>query len=116
MGADPNPQVTGLEELVAKVNYFVGSDPKDWHTGIPTFAKVSYADVYPGVDLIYYGNQGKLEYDFVVAPGADPKVIKLRIYSDSSDSTFTFFTAASQIGGIDQNGIDNLRFARIISS
>ena len=78
MGADPKPQVTGLEKLVAKANYFVGSDPKDWHTGIPTFAKVRYADVYPGVDLIYYGNQGKLEYDFVVAPGADPKVIKLR--------------------------------------
>ena len=77
MGGHPRPQVTGLEGLSGKVNYFVGNDPKNWHTGIPTFAKVRYADVYPGVDLIYYGNQGKLEYDFVVAPGANPKVIRL---------------------------------------
>ncbi len=78
MGANPRPQVTGLEELPGKVNYFIGNDPKNWHTGIPTFAKVNYQDVYPGVDLIYYHNQGKLEYDFVVAPGVDPKVIRLR--------------------------------------
>ncbi len=78
VGANQRPHVTGLEELSGKVNYFVGNDPKNWHTGIPTFAKVRYAEVYPGVDLIYYGNQGKLEYDFVVAPGANPKVIRLR--------------------------------------
>ena len=81
MGTNPRPQVTGLEELSGKVNYFIGSDPKNWHTGIPTFTKVQYKEVYPGVDLIYYGNQGKLEYDFVVAPGADPKVIRFRFES-----------------------------------
>ena len=47
-------------------------DPGRWHSGIPTYAKVRYAEVYPGTDLVYYGNQGRLEYDFVVRPGADP--------------------------------------------
>jgi len=76
-GANLHPKITGLEES-GKVNYFIGNDPKNWRTGIPTFKKVRYKDVYPGVDLIYYGNQGKLEYDFVVAPGTDPQIIRLR--------------------------------------
>ena len=77
VGTNPNPQVAGLEELPGKVNYFRGSDPQKWRTDIPTYAKVKYQDVYPGVDLVYYGNQRQLEYDFVVAPGADPKTIRL---------------------------------------
>ena len=56
----------------------LGNDPAKWHTSVPTYARVRYAGVYPGVDLIYYGNQRQLEYDFVVAPGADPKPIRLR--------------------------------------
>jgi len=75
--ANSAPQVLGLEELPGRVNYFIGSNPAEWHTNIPTYAKVTYREVYPGVDLIYYGNQGQLEYDFVVAPGADPTVIAL---------------------------------------
>jgi len=72
VGANPHAKVIGLEELPGKSNYFTGNDPKKWRTDVPTYAKVKYRDVYPGVDLIYYGNHGQLEYDFVVAPGADP--------------------------------------------
>lgn len=66
-----------MEELPGKSNYFIGNDSKKWRTDIPTYAKVKYQDVYPGVDLVYYGNQRQLEYDFVVAPGGDPKAIKI---------------------------------------
>ena len=76
-GANPEPQVTGLEPLPGRVNYFLGNDPKHWHTNIPTYAKVQYEQVYPGVSMVYYGNQQQLEYDFVVAPGADPNLIQL---------------------------------------
>jgi hypothetical protein len=80
LGANPAAKVTGAEELPGKANYFIGNDPKKWHTSVPTYAKVNYKDVYPGVDLLYYGNQsGQLEYDFVVAPGADPGAIALDV-------------------------------------
>lgn len=72
-------QAEGLNELPGKTNYFLGRDPKNWHQHIPTFAKVRYKDVYPGIDLVYYGNDGKMEYDFVLHPGADPRVIDLKI-------------------------------------
>ena len=77
--ANPQPQVTGLEELSGKVNYFMGNDPKKWRGDISTYARVQYRDVYPGVNLVFYGNQRQLEYDFIVAPGADPAAIMLGI-------------------------------------
>ena len=73
------PQVTGMEELLGKSNYFRGSDPRKWRTNVPTYAKVKYAGVYPGVDLVYYGSQGQLECDFIVAPGANPHAIALSL-------------------------------------
>src|SRR5580658_2318678 len=79
LGSDPGTDITGLGELRGKSNYFIGNDPTKWHTGIPTYGKVSYKNVYPGIDLVYYGNQRQLEYDFVVAPGANPNAIKLKI-------------------------------------
>ena len=78
LGANPDPQVVGLDELPGRVNYFIGNDPQNWRTGIPTYTRVRYQDVYPGVDLVYYGNQRQLEYDLVVAPGADSNAIQLR--------------------------------------
>ena len=63
--------------LEAKTNYFIGNDPAAWHTDVPNFGRVRYTDVYPGVDLVYYGNGGGLEYDFVVAPGANPDVVAM---------------------------------------
>jgi len=76
-GSLPSPEVVGLDALPGKVNYFLGNDPRQWHTNIPTYAKVKYRNVYPGIDLIFYGHGRELEYDFVVAPGADPELIHL---------------------------------------
>ena len=75
--AAPGAPVTGLEELPGKANYFIGNDPAKWRSNVPTYAKVRYREVYPGIDLVYYGNQRQLEYDFVVAPGANPQRIGL---------------------------------------
>jgi len=77
--ADANEKlsVSGSGELPGKINYFIGKDPSRWRTNIPTYSKVRYAAVYPGIDLVYYGNDGRLEYDFVVSPGADPGTIHL---------------------------------------
>src|SRR5687767_13796804 len=66
-GASPDPSVGGLEELPGRVNYFVGADPSAWRVNVPVYGKVHYAGVSPGVDLVYYGNQRQLEYDFHVA-------------------------------------------------
>jgi len=71
------PQADGLDELPGKANYFIGNDPKKWRSNVPTYAKVKYRDIYPGVDLVYYSNQRQLEYDFIVAPGADPHSVAL---------------------------------------
>jgi hypothetical protein len=79
VGADRPANVEGLEGLPGTVNYFLGNDPARWRTGVPTFARVKFHGVYPGIDLVYYGNQGRLEYDFLVAPGADPRAIHLRL-------------------------------------
>ncbi len=78
VGAKHALDVTGLDQLPGTANYFLGNDPAQWHSGVPTYAKVKYTGVYPGIDLIYYGNQRQLEYDFVVAPGANPKRIRLQ--------------------------------------
>jgi hypothetical protein len=76
-GANRATHVAGMDQLPGTANYFIGNDPAKWHSGVPTFAKVRYAGVYPGIDLIYYGNQRQLEYDFIVAPGASAKPIRL---------------------------------------
>ncbi len=97
-GTNSSARVSGVSPLPGKSNYFIGDDPSKWRQNIPQFARVQYESVYPGVDLVYYGNQGQLEYDFRVSPGADPNQIVLdfkgasaRIVSgnasaDSSDS------------------------------
>src|SRR5437899_8713458 len=77
IGANRDPKVIGLDELSGRSNYFIGSDPHKWRRDVPNFARVEYQAVYPGVDLIYYGTQGKLEYDFLVSPGGDTTAITL---------------------------------------
>jgi uncharacterized protein (TIGR03437 family) len=79
IGANPKANAVGLAQQAGVVSYFIGNDPKQWRSGIPTYGKVAYREVYPGVDLVFYGNQRQLEYDFVVAPGADPGRIAWRI-------------------------------------
>ena len=78
-GANLAAQITGGDLLPGKVNYFIGNNPKDWRTDVPSYARVKYEGIYPGVDLVFYGNQRRLEYDFVVAPGADPRAIELNL-------------------------------------
>jgi hypothetical protein len=78
VGANSAAEPTGDVQLPGKSNYFIGNDPAQWHRDIPQFARVRYRNVYPGVDLVYYGNQGRLEYDFEVAPGSDPRLIALK--------------------------------------
>src|SRR5581483_576828 len=79
-GATATSQLSGFEPLPGKSNYFIGNDPAKWRTGIPQFARVRYASVYPGIDLVFYGNQGHLEYDFQVAPGADPSQAEVEFH------------------------------------
>lgn len=74
--ANATPEVSGTDELQGKVQYFVGNDPHRWRTNIVTYGKVTYHSVYPGIDVVYYGNQRQLEYDFLLAPGADPNRIR----------------------------------------
>jgi uncharacterized repeat protein (TIGR01451 family) len=76
-GAANTTRVSGLDELQGKVNYLIGNKTERWRTNIPTYARVRYEQIYPGVDLVYYGNQRQLEYDFVVAPNASFKQIRL---------------------------------------
>jgi CSLREA domain-containing protein len=102
LDANPNPQVVGVDELPGKINYFTGNNPTQWRTNVPTYAKVKYENVYPGVDLVYYGNQRQLEYDFIVAPGVDPQVIQLSLQDENGQALTT---------DIDANGDLILRLA-----
>ena len=77
LGAHRSPRATGLEPLRRRTHYFLGNDPAAWRTNVPHFRRVRYDEVYPGIDLDYYYRDGELEYDFIVAPGADPATIRL---------------------------------------
>jgi YD repeat-containing protein len=101
-GSYSSPKIRALDQLPGKANYFIGRDPGGWRTGIPTFEKVEYSNVYPGIDLIYYGKQGQLEFDYAVAPGADPNLIRLHFDSPgplsiSKDGKLKVATAKSSI-------------------
>jgi hypothetical protein len=77
VGANPAANMTGREELPGKSSYFLGGDSKKWRTDISTFSKVQYENIYPGIDLVYHGTQGQLEYDFVLHPGTSPATIAI---------------------------------------
>jgi len=76
-GASLPEQITGLEPLAGTSNYFTRADPSQWRADIHSYAKVQYRHVYPGIDLVFHGARRQLEYDFIVAPGADPGRIRL---------------------------------------
>jgi Beta-propeller repeat len=83
LGVNPKATIGGEDELPGKSNYFIGNDPKKWRTAVPNYARVKYSEIYPGVNLVYYGNQsGQLEYDFQVAPGADPSAITFDVAAE----------------------------------
>jgi hypothetical protein len=71
------PRIEALDPVPTRTDYFVGSRDR-WRSNVPSFARVRYAAVYPGIDIVYYGNRSQLEYDFVLAPGADPRAIRMR--------------------------------------
>ena len=79
LGANATPQVEGQEELPGRVNYFIGNNPEKWRRNILTYKKAYFKDIYPGIDVVYYGNQRELEYDFVVDAGANPKLIRFSV-------------------------------------
>jgi uncharacterized repeat protein (TIGR01451 family) len=79
LGANAAPQMTGADEMPGKVNYLIGNNQSAWHTGVALFGQVKTEQVYPGVDLLFHGDQQQLEYDFVVAPGADASRVAFKI-------------------------------------
>jgi len=76
-GSNPNARLTATDLLPGKSNYFLGNDPAKWRSGVPQFARVGYENIYPGINLVFYGNQGQLEYDFQISPGANPAQAEL---------------------------------------
>ncbi|MCH9031770.1 MAG: SBBP repeat-containing protein, partial [candidate division Zixibacteria bacterium] len=84
MGANPNPRMIGVEMLNYKCNYFIGNDPNEWHTDVPNYSAVLYEQIYDGINLKYYGDGKKMEYDFIVSPGADYSQIKIQYESAKS--------------------------------
>ncbi len=89
VGAKKHARVEGLEPTGGISSYFTGRDEKTWFTGIPHYSKLKYKDIYPGIDMVYYGSGRNIEYDFVVKPEADPKQIQLafsqRVQLDHGD-------------------------------
>ena len=82
--ANPHPKIEPLDPLPGRSNYFVGNEPKRWHTDIAQFRRVRYRDIYPGVNVVYYGKDGQLEFDIEAAPGVDLSQVRLRV--DGADS------------------------------
>ena len=81
--ANPSAGIAGEVPQDSTSNYFIGNDPARWHTAVPNFARVRYSGVYAGIDLVFYGKDGNLEYDWIVSPGADPQ--KIRMIFESAD-------------------------------
>jgi hypothetical protein len=97
IGANPRLQMVAENPLPGRINYLIGRDPAQWHTGLPTFARVHYRGLFPGVDAIFYGNKGGIEYDLVLVPGADPAKISFALegatsmrLANSGDLVLTF--------------------------
>jgi hypothetical protein len=97
MGVNAALQPSGESLLPGRANYLLGNDTAKWHTGVPTYGRVRYAGIYPGVDLIYYGNQRQLEYDFLVAPGGDPAHIRLHFDGGNSGDPAVKLDAAGNL-------------------
>jgi Ca2+-binding RTX toxin-like protein len=100
--ANPSPEIVGANELGGKVNYLIGDDPSRWRKNVRTYGEVEYGEIYPGIDLLYHGRQGKLEYDFTLEPGADPKAIELgfkgaRDLEINSSGDLVMDTAAGEV-------------------
>ena len=78
-GANRDAKASARGRLPGVSNYFIGSNPANWHSGVPTFAEVKYQATYPGIDVAYHGQNGRVEFDFDVAPGADTSRIVIGV-------------------------------------
>ena len=99
-GSKPNPEMRGGGELNGRVNYFYGRDPENWTTGRSLYQRVEYQNVYPGVEVVFYGNPQELEFDFVVQPGADPGQIRIgfdRPFRPGPNGSLVFETDSGRI-------------------
>jgi uncharacterized protein (TIGR03437 family) len=99
IGADAGAPATAPEPLPGKSNYLIGNDPARWRTNVPTYQRIGYRDVYPGVDVVYYGSQGQLEYDFIVAPDAEPSRIRMAVEGADSATLDAGGDLVLQAGG-----------------
>jgi len=100
VGANPHPRVVGLDRLPGVSNYFIGNERTKWRTNVPGYARVELRDVYPGIDLVYYGRNGQLEYDWVLRPGADPRHIQLAVDGTTQVRIDAQGNAILQSGGV----------------
>ncbi len=89
-GANPEARIEGLEPLPGKSNYFIGTDMSKWRTDVANYAKVRYREVYPGIDVVFYGNPRQMEFDFIVSPGADPEQIGLNLQASGTQGASAF--------------------------
>ncbi len=99
-GSRRRASIEGLDPLPATTSYILGSHSEQWRAGVPRFARVRYAGVYPGIDLLFYGNGLQLEYDFVVSPGADPARIRLRFTGSEPLRLDTEGNLRLRVGGV----------------
>jgi beta-propeller repeat-containing protein len=86
IGANARPTVEALDELPGKSAYLIGNDPKKWRHDVSTYGRVRYRNVYPGIDLVYYGDQRHVEFDFVVAAGADPRTVNFELTTETANA------------------------------
>jgi hypothetical protein len=84
LGTNKSAEASGEDPLPGKSNYFSGDDPTRWRVNVPMFSRAHYSSIYKGVDLVYYGNQANLEYDFIVRPGADARIIQFALQDAKS--------------------------------
>jgi hypothetical protein len=82
--ANRNPGIWASDQENRETNYLIGNDPSDWHTHVPNFGRVTYSAIYPGIDVTFYGHGQHIEYDFVVAPGADPRAIRMLLHGSDA--------------------------------
>ncbi len=108
--ARPDVAIEGVDELPAKVNYLIGRDPAKWRRGIASYHQVAYRSILPGIDLIYHGQNGQLEYDFRVSPGANPRQLEMGLAGENWNPRVT---SAGDLDLINENG--SVRFARPIA-
>jgi hypothetical protein len=125
VGGKSDAEIVGSDRLSSKSNYIIGNEPNKWHRGVPHYARVSYHDVYPGVDLTYHGQQNQLEFDFVVAPESSPDPISLsfsgasRMRTDAAgnlalSSSAGDLTLHKPVAYQERNGVRQLVDARFV--